>query len=227
MVRGARLPLHRLDPATPHRIHFRGRGQFRGRPFLLEIPGGAVAAARRGHRARERSGGAGRAPGRTHSGRRRIRRSSRARLRGARARGCAGEPRGPPLARPRRVVRGLSSRRFPAHRLGGSLELRFDRFYRYADLTAFLKGFAQRNPGIFALESIGKSHEGRDIWVVTATRAESGAAADKPAFWIDGNIHAAELTASTACLYYLHRLEQGYGKDATFTAWFISSGCKC
>ena len=77
------------------------------------------------------------------------------------------------------------------------MELRFDRFYRYPDLTAFLNGFAQRNPGLFALESIGKSHEGRDIWVVTATRVSTGPAVDKPAFWIDGNIHAAELTAST------------------------------
>ncbi|MGS0758874.1 M14 family zinc carboxypeptidase, partial [Roseateles sp. GG27B] len=27
----------------------------------------------------------------------------------------------------------------------------------------------------------------------------------------DGNIHAAELTASTTCLYYLHHLMQHYG----------------
>jgi murein tripeptide amidase MpaA len=29
---------------------------------------------------------------------------------------------------------------------------------------------------------------------------------DKPALWIDGNIHAAELTRPTACLYWLHQL---------------------
>ena len=34
---------------------------------------------------------------------------------------------------------------------------------------------------------------------------------------MDGNIHAAELTASTACLYFLHTLEQGYGKDPETT----------
>ncbi|HEY4998198.1 MAG TPA: M14 family metallopeptidase, partial [Usitatibacter sp.] len=97
------------------------------------------------------------------------------------------------------------------------MELTFDRFYRYSDLTEILRGFAERNPGLFRVESIGKSHEGRDIWVVTATQSSEGAAADKPAFWIDGNIHAAELTASTACLYYLHTLEAGYGKDADIT----------
>jgi murein tripeptide amidase MpaA len=97
------------------------------------------------------------------------------------------------------------------------LDLRFDRFYRYADLTAILQGFVQRNPTIFQLESIGKSHEGRDIWVLTATNTASGPAQDKPAFWVDGNIHAAELTASTACLYYLHTLEAGYGSAADIT----------
>jgi murein tripeptide amidase MpaA len=97
------------------------------------------------------------------------------------------------------------------------MELRFDRFYRHADLTAILQGFTQRQPALFALESIGKSHEGRDIWVMTATQAATGAAVDKPAFWVDGNIHAAELTASTACLYFLHTLEQGYGSDAELT----------
>jgi len=93
----------------------------------------------------------------------------------------------------------------------------FDRFYRYADLTAILQGFAASHPHLFSVESIGRSYEGRDIWVVTATSTATGAAADKPAFWTDGNIHAAELTASTACLHYLQHLADGYGKDADIT----------
>jgi murein tripeptide amidase MpaA len=93
----------------------------------------------------------------------------------------------------------------------------FDRFYRHAELTAILQGFAARHPKLFSVESIGKSYEGRDIWVVAATHTASGAAADKPAFWVDGNIHAAELTASTACLYYLQQLADGYGKDGDIT----------
>ena len=97
------------------------------------------------------------------------------------------------------------------------MEQRFDRFYRYPELTEILKGFTVRQPELFSLESAGKSFEGRDIWIVTATHAATGAAADKPAFWIDGNIHAAELTASTACLYYLKTLEDGYGKDEQVT----------
>ena len=96
-------------------------------------------------------------------------------------------------------------------------EQRFDRFYRYAELTGILQDLARRRPDLFSLQAIGKSHEGRDIWLVTGTSAATGAAADKPAFWVDGNIHAAELTASTACLRFLDYLESGYGSDAEVT----------
>lgn len=53
--------------------------------------------------------------------------------------------------------------------------------------------------------------------MLAATNSETGPAADKPAFWIDGNIHAAELAASTACLCFLKHLEEGYGRDPDVT----------
>jgi murein tripeptide amidase MpaA len=94
---------------------------------------------------------------------------------------------------------------------------RFDHFYRYAELTRLLEDYAAARPDLVALSSIGKSHEGRDIWLVTLTNQATAAAADKPALWVDGNIHAAELTASTACLYYLHTLASGYGEQREAT----------
>ena len=84
--------------------------------------------------------------------------------------------------------------------------LRFDRYYRYADITRFLKQFAQRRPDIFRYESIGKSYEGRDIWLCTITRFNTGSDTEKPAMWVDGNIHASEVSASSACLYLIHKL---------------------
>ena len=88
---------------------------------------------------------------------------------------------------------------------------RFDQFYRHPELTRLLADYAAARPDLVALRSIGKSHEGRDIWLATLTNANTGADTDKPAFWVDGNIHAAELTASTACLYWLHHLVSHYG----------------
>lgn len=94
---------------------------------------------------------------------------------------------------------------------------RFDTFYKYDALTRLLFDYADAYPTLVQVASIGKSHEGRDIWVATVTHTTTGAAEDKPAFWLDGNIHAAELTASTACLYYLHQLLSGYGREREIT----------
>ncbi|MBB4842787.1 murein tripeptide amidase MpaA [Paucibacter oligotrophus] len=94
---------------------------------------------------------------------------------------------------------------------------RFDEFYRYEALTELLFAYAEARPNLVSLRSIGKSHEGRDIWVLVLTNTASGADVDKPAFWLDGNIHAAELTASTACLYYLNHLVTGYSVDPQVT----------
>jgi murein tripeptide amidase MpaA len=94
---------------------------------------------------------------------------------------------------------------------------RFDVFYRHAELTRLLHDYASARPDLVRIESIGKSHEGRDIWLAVVTRQASGPDTDKPAFWCDGNIHAAELTASTACLYWLHQLMLGCDKDPQVT----------
>ncbi len=94
---------------------------------------------------------------------------------------------------------------------------RFDTFYKYDELTRLLFAYAEAHPTLVAVRSIGKSHEGREIWVATVTNIATGAAEDKPAFWTDGNIHAAELTASTAVLYFLHELVTKYGSDADIT----------
>ncbi len=67
--------------------------------------------------------------------------------------------------------------------------VKFNRFYRYAELTRILKAYAKEYPALIRLESIGKSHEGRDVWLITATNFKSGIDAEKPAFWVDGNIH--------------------------------------
>ena len=94
---------------------------------------------------------------------------------------------------------------------------RFDTFYRYEELSQLLHDYAAAAPGLVRVASIGKSHEGRDIWVATVTNFSTGDDTDKPAFWADGNIHAAELTASTACLYYLHQLVIKFGSDRDIT----------
>lgn len=94
---------------------------------------------------------------------------------------------------------------------------RFDQFYRYPELTRLLQDYAEAAPNLVQLQSLGRSHEGREIWVLVLTNQATGDHADKPAIWVDGNIHAAELTASTTCLYWLHQLIAGHGRDRETT----------
>src|SRR5687767_4636033 len=95
--------------------------------------------------------------------------------------------------------------------------VKFNRFYRYDELSRILKAYAKEYPNLIRLESIGKSHEGREVWLVTATNFKSGPDAEKPAFWVDGNIHASEVTASVAALYLINALVERYKKDDNVT----------
>ncbi len=97
------------------------------------------------------------------------------------------------------------------------MDIRFDTYYRYGDLVEILKGLAAEHPQFVRLESIGRSYEGRDIWLATVTNFETGEDRQKPALWVDGNIHASEISPSSACLYLIHHLVTGYGNDAEVT----------
>lgn len=90
------------------------------------------------------------------------------------------------------------------------MPLTFDRYLRYAELTEALHDLANEFPDLMRLESIGKSYEGRDIWCAVVARGDDR---ERPALWIDGNIHSSELSASSACLHLLNRLLRGQGES--------------
>ena len=96
-------------------------------------------------------------------------------------------------------------------------DIQFNTYYRYDDLTRFLQQWAEQYPTLCSLESIGKSYEGRDIWCLTVTNADTGPALDKPAYYVDANIHATELAPSAAALYLANRLLTQYGEDEKVT----------
>ena len=57
-------------------------------------------------------------------------------------------------------------------------DVQFETYYRYDELTRVLQAFAEEYPQLLHLESIGKSYEGRDIWLATVTNFETGDAID-------------------------------------------------
>jgi hypothetical protein len=93
-----------------------------------------------------------------------------------------------------------------------------DTYYRYAEMTALLRQWQVAYPSLMALESIGHSYEGREIWGVTLTNRVTGPAAEKPGYHMDANIHAGEPTGSAVILYTIDWLLRNHGADprATF-----------
>ncbi len=97
------------------------------------------------------------------------------------------------------------------------MEIRFDTYYNYAQLTERLAWLAGQHPAIMQVTVLGQSHEGRDIPLVILTNRATGPDAEKPAFWLDANIHATELTASMAALYFINKMVNAYGSDPKVT----------
>ena len=92
-----------------------------------------------------------------------------------------------------------------------------DRFLRYDELTTELHALAAASPDLIELSSIGRSHEGREIWLATVTDTSTGPHHGKPAHWVDANIHAVELTGSVAALHLIDRLVSAHGVDERVT----------
>jgi murein tripeptide amidase MpaA len=95
----------------------------------------------------------------------------------------------------------------------GKPEVKFDHYFPYQELTDYLRQYATAYPQLATLESIGQSYEGRDVWALTVTNQATGSADSKPAMYIDGNIHAGEVTGSIACMYLIDYLLGRFPED--------------
>ena len=93
----------------------------------------------------------------------------------------------------------------------------FSHYFQNQELEALLKEWAAQYPDITRLTSIGESHEKRPIWLLTLTNTATGPDLEKPAVWIDANIHATEVTGTTVALHLAHSLLEGYSKDPRIT----------
>lgn len=82
----------------------------------------------------------------------------------------------------------------------------------YAGFTKLIQELAKAYPDLVKYESMGKSYQGRDMPVITITDFKTGKPEQKPAFWIDGNIHANELQGTQFAMYTAWYLAESFGK---------------
>ena len=90
--------------------------------------------------------------------------------------------------------------------------LRFDQYYTYGQVNEAMKQLNKTYPGLTHTEVIGQSDEGRDIMMIRVCNPKTGDHAEKPALYLDGNIHGNEIQATEVCLYFLDYVLKNYGK---------------
>jgi hypothetical protein len=115
----------------------------------------------------------------------------------------------------------------------------FADYHGYTGTVAYLKAVAQAYPAFTDLLEIGKSGQGRPIYVLVLTNKKTGTTIDalvklshmrgeadpkpqtpdlgKPGQWIDGGTHGNEYTGTEVCLYIIDKLVTGYGSDPELT----------
>ncbi len=95
--------------------------------------------------------------------------------------------------------------------------MNMDHYYLYREIVSALEGFVRTYPELCDLYSIGETYEGRFIWCLTVCNEKTGAAHEKAAFFMDGNLHSGEVASSMAVLYTLDKWLSSYGKDPEIT----------
>ena len=97
-------------------------------------------------------------------------------------------------------------------------EVDWNRFYTAAETNQILREFAALYPGLTELHQVGESYYGQPLMLITITNEATGPAVEKPALYVDGGIHAGELTGSAVATHVIGHLLKGYGSDSRVTA---------
>ncbi|XP_026051165.1 carboxypeptidase D, b [Carassius auratus] len=90
-------------------------------------------------------------------------------------------------------------------------------YYNYADMTDRLQRFSQKYAHICSLSSIGKSVDGRELWVMRITTSPTAEVPGKPRVKYVGNIHGDEALSRQLLMYLIEYLLTKYGRDVSVT----------
>lgn len=87
------------------------------------------------------------------------------------------------------------------------MEIAWNRYYDWKEIGDICQRLADAHPNTVHFSSIGKSVQGRDMFLLTVTDFTNGTPERKPGMYIDGNIHSNEIQGSEVSLY---------------TAWYLA-----
>ena len=96
-----------------------------------------------------------------------------------------------------------------------SVDQWFTEYHRYDEIVKWYNQLAMKFPDLVSVEdSIGKTHEGRDIIAVRVTNTKSDLKKSK--IWIQSLQHAREWISGATTQYIVHKLLTDYETDSTF-----------
>ncbi len=89
----------------------------------------------------------------------------------------------------------------------------YDHYFRYEEMEKCLKQLQESHPDLMDLAVSCVTEEKRKQYVAILTNKDTGDALSKPALYIDGNIHAGEVTSSMCAMHTIDHLLSSYETD--------------
>ncbi len=89
---------------------------------------------------------------------------------------------------------------------------KYDHYFKYDELKSNLEYFEATYPELIKLSINVVTEEGRNQYAATITNTKTGDYSSKPALYIDGNIHAGEVTSSMCAMHTIDYLLTNYNK---------------
>ena len=93
---------------------------------------------------------------------------------------------------------------------GGIIAQDFTDYQNFEDMTRSLHNLVSSNKNIAAIESMCKTLEGRDLWLVTIANKKGTPLENRPALFIGGNFEGDHLVGSQSALAMIDYLLKSY-----------------
>ena len=108
---------------------------------------------------------------------------------------------------------------FPGTPIGHQpqVEIPWNRFYDLPELYDHFDALVATWPELVSMQIIGHSVESRELRVYTLNNAATGAPEEKPAMWVDANVHGNEVQGGEAGLYLAWYLLENHGTNRELT----------
>jgi murein tripeptide amidase MpaA len=101
--------------------------------------------------------------------------------------------------------------------------VQYDHYYGHAELSAHLRALLAARPEHVRLHNLYTTQEGREEWLVEVTDCAAGGPEEKPGYLVHANVHAPEVSGTTAALRLIERLltEREFGDVLAEMACYV------